>query len=56
MARHPRLVVPDVALHVHHRGNNRQDCFYQDNDRLVYLSILRDLSRLAAVRCMRTAS
>ena len=46
MARHPRLVVPGVALHVHHRGNNRQDCFYQDNDRLVYLSILRDLSKL----------
>ena len=46
MARHPRLIVPGVALHVHHRGNNRQDCFYQDNDRLVYLSILRDLSRL----------
>jgi len=39
-------VVPGVALHVHHRGNNRQDCFYQDNDRLVYLSILRDLSHL----------
>ena len=46
MARHPRLIVPGVALHVHHRGNNRQDCFYQDNDRLVYLSILRDLSKL----------
>lgn len=46
MAKHPRLIVPGVALHVHHRGNNRQDCFYQDNDRLVYLSILRDLSKL----------
>ena len=46
MAKHPRLIVPGVALHVHHRGNNRQDCFYQDKDRLVYLSILRDLSKL----------
>jgi putative transposase len=46
MARHPRLIFPDVALHVVHRGNNRQDCFLQDNDRLVYLSILRDLARL----------
>ncbi|HUQ77159.1 MAG TPA: transposase [Burkholderiales bacterium] len=46
MARHPRLVFPGIALHVSHRGNNRQDCFHQDNDRLVYLSILKDLSRL----------
>ena len=46
MARHPRLVVPGVAMHVTHRGNNRQDVFFQDNDRLVYLAILRDLSRL----------
>jgi putative transposase len=46
MARHPRLVVPGVAMHVHHRGNNRQDVFFQENDRLVYLAILRDLSRL----------
>jgi putative transposase len=46
MARHPRLIFPDVALHVVQRGNNRQNCFLQDNDRLVYLSILRDLARL----------
>ena len=46
MARHPRLIFPGVALHIVLRGNNRQDCFYQDNDRLVYLSILRDLARL----------
>lgn len=46
MARHPRLIFPDVALHVLQRGNNRQDCFFQDNDRLVYLSVLRDLARL----------
>jgi len=46
MARHPRLVFPDLALHIAQRGNNRQDCFLQQNDRLVYLSILRDLARL----------
>lgn len=46
MARHPRLIYPDVALHVVQRGNNRQDCFLHDNDRLVYLAILRDLARL----------
>ena len=33
-------------MHVVQRGNNRQDCFLQDNDRLVYLAILRDLLTL----------
>jgi putative transposase len=33
-------------MHVTQRGNNRQDIFFQDNDRLVYLAILRDLLRL----------
>lgn len=49
MARPPRLVVPDVALHIRHRGVNRQDCFRADADRLVYLSRLREL--VAATRC-----
>src|SRR5689334_18110501 len=42
MGRFARLVVPDVALHVVQRGNNRQACFLHDNDRLVYLSLLRN--------------
>ena len=46
MSRHPRLVIPGVALHVRQRGNDRQNCFRHDNDRLVYLSMLRDLSRV----------
>jgi putative transposase len=33
-------------MHVRQRGNNRQDVFFQDNDRLVYLAILRDGLRL----------
>lgn len=37
MARHPRLTLPGVALHVYQRGNDGQDCFRQDSDRLVYL-------------------
>ena len=45
MARHPRIVLPGIALHVCQRGNNRQDCFRQDTDRLVYLSLLRDYAR-----------
>ena len=43
MGRHARLIVPGVALHIYHRGNNRQDCFQHRNDRLVYLAILFDL-------------
>ena len=47
MARHPRVVLPNVATHVVQRGNNRIECFKTDSDRLVYLSILRELSALA---------
>ncbi|TMH23889.1 MAG: transposase [Betaproteobacteria bacterium] len=43
MGRHARLVMPEVALHIYQRGNNRQDCFRRRNDYLVYLAILRDL-------------
>ena len=44
MPRGPRLVVPDIALHIVQRGHNRQDCFLHDTDYLVYLANLRDLS------------
>ncbi|HYR36866.1 MAG TPA: transposase [Burkholderiales bacterium] len=40
MARHPRLILPHVALHVRQRGNDGQDCFREETDRLVYLSNL----------------
>jgi putative transposase len=43
MARHPRLILPDVALHVIQRGNNRNACFGGDSDYLTYLSHLRHL-------------
>src|SRR5438874_2270222 len=46
MGRYARLVVPDVALHVVQRGNNRQDCFHHDTDRVVYLSLLSDAAAL----------
>jgi REP-associated tyrosine transposase len=45
MARHSRVVLADVALHITQRGNNRQDCFRHDTDRLVYLASLRALCR-----------
>ena len=49
MPRQPRFVVPEIALHVRQRGNNRQDCFHTENDRLVYLANLRELC--AKTRC-----
>lgn len=42
MPRLARLVLPDVALHVVQRGHNRQACFREDTDRMVYLVLLRD--------------
>jgi len=45
MPRQPRLVLPDVALHVVQRGHNRQACFRRETDYLVYLTLLRDLCR-----------
>lgn len=49
MARQPRLIVPDIALHIVQRGVDRQDCFSEETDRLVYLSLLRELC--AETRC-----
>jgi len=43
MPRQPRLIVPDVAVHIRQRGNDGQECFVLDNDRLVYLANLFDL-------------
>jgi putative transposase len=47
MPRQARLVLPDVALHVIQRGHNRNACFWHDTDRLVYLTILHQLSKKA---------
>src|SRR5690349_9107518 len=44
MPRQARLVVPDVAMHLIQRGHNRQACFWQDTDRLVYLCLLHELT------------
>lgn len=41
MPRTARIVVPDVALHVSQRGNNRLPCFLRVADYRLYLSYLR---------------
>lgn len=43
-----RLRLAGMPLHVIQRGNNRVACFLGDADRLVYLSMLRELSKLFA--------
>jgi putative transposase len=40
MPRTARIVVPDVPHHVTQRGNNRQDIFFVEDDRRVYLKLL----------------
>jgi putative transposase len=45
MARHPRLILPGVAVHVVQRGNNRNACFGADGDCLIYMTHLGHLSR-----------
>ena len=42
MARKPRFVLPGVPQHVIQRGNNREPCFYSDEDNVRYLEDLHD--------------
>jgi REP-associated tyrosine transposase len=45
MARQQRLIVPAMPVHIIQRGNDRMSCFRDDADRLVYLALLRQLTR-----------
>lgn len=45
MPRRPRLITPGIPLHIIQRGNNRQPCFFADEDYQYYLEWLRDYSR-----------
>ena len=40
MPRVARIVLSGFTHHVTQRGNNRQDVFFLDEDRLVYLEVL----------------
>lgn len=42
MARLPRLYAPGCAQHIIQRGNNRQACFFDVTDYVVYLDKLRE--------------
>ena len=49
MPRPLRHIVPEVAVHLRQRGNNRADCFRRESDYLLYLLHLRELC--ARLRC-----
>jgi putative transposase len=42
MPRKPRFYIPGMPAHIVQRGNNRQPCFFDDNDFLTYLDWLRE--------------
>ena len=44
MPRSARIVIPDIPLHITQRGNYRQEVFFSDEDRLVYLRLLREMA------------
>lgn len=44
MPRLARIVLKDVSHHITQRGNNKQDVFFVDDDRTVYLEILKEQS------------
>ncbi len=45
MPRPLRIDLPGIPQHVIQRGNDRQPCFYSDDDYLCYRSELRDMAR-----------
>lgn len=52
MSRHARIVIPGAAHHVTQRGNNRQRVFRDDQDRELYVRLLRHRSRRHGVEIL----
>jgi putative transposase len=50
MPRRARLTLPNVPLHIIQRGNNRQACFFADEDYCVYLDWLVECASKAGCR------
>ena len=50
MPRRARLSLPNVPLHLIQRGNNRQACFFADEDYCFYLDWLRDYAGKTSCR------
>ena len=45
MARKPRFNLTDIPQHVVQQGNNRQACFFSENDYLEYLDSLTECAQ-----------
>ena len=50
MPRRPRVVLPQIPLHLIQRGNNRQVCFVADEDYRFYLDWLKEFAVKAGCR------
>ena len=50
MPRVARIVIPGLAHHVTQRGNNRQDVFFVDDDRRMYLALLKEQAERFGLR------
>ena len=46
MPRRARITLPNLPHHIIQRGNNRQSCFYADDDYLFYLDCLKESAEL----------
>jgi putative transposase len=42
MPRFARIVIPDIPHHITQRGNNKQDVFFVDDDRIAFLRFLKE--------------
>ena len=49
MARLARVVIPGLSYHVTHRGNRRADIFVSDDDRVLYLGLMREYAAKAGL-------
>lgn len=45
MARRPRVILPNIPVHIIQRGNNKQPCFFQKQDYAVYLNKLKEAAK-----------
>jgi len=50
MPRKPRMYLPDIPCHVIQRGNNREACFFSDQDYQFYLECLHNASERYRVK------
>jgi putative transposase len=50
MPRIARIVIPGVPHHITQRGNNRQDVFFVDEDRIIFLRFLKEQSQKFGMR------